>query len=213
MIVSHSHRFIFVHVSKAAGTSIERALEPFRHRPPDTRLNRWRCKLGLQWDYRRYRFRQHDSARLARRVLPAALFDDYFKFGFVRNPWDWLASLYSYLQRTPGHRHHRRVRAMSFAEYVTFEIQRGQRTQSDFLIDENGRLLVDFVGRFENLEADFARVCQRLGLGPIPLPHRNASRQRRPYQSLYDATTRDRVARHWAGDVRRFGYRFEEPTP
>lgn len=213
MIVSHSHRFIFVHVSKAAGTSIERALGPFRHHPPDTRLNRWRCKLGLQWDYRAYRFRQHDSIRVARRVLPAALFDDYFKFAFVRNPWDWLASLYGYLQGTPGHRHHRRVRTMSFAEYVEFEIRRGRRSQSGFLTDDGGELLMDFVGRFENLDADFARVCAHLGLGAISLPHRNANREPRPYRSLYDAATRERVAAHWAGDIRRFGYRFEEPAP
>lgn len=210
MIISHSHRFIFVHVSKTGGTSIERALDALRHEPPGGRLNHWRSRLGLHWDHRRHRFAQHDTIVQARRVLPRELFQGYFKFAFVRNPWDWLVSLYGYLQHTPEHRHYPQLSQMSFADYIEFEIQRGRRSQSAFVCDAGGSLLVDFIGRFERLETDFAQVLEQLGLSGIPLPHRNAGVSREPYQSYYDAATRARVAEHWAEDIRRFDYQFEE---
>lgn len=213
MIVSHQRRFIFVHVSKTGGTSIERALDAYRHPAPDTRWNRLRCKLGLQWDHRRYVFRQHDTIRVAQRVLPEALFDGYFKFAFVRNPWDWLVSLYTYLRQTPNHHRHGQVRAMDFASYVDFEIRRGRRSQSAFITDARGQLSVDFVGRFEQLTTDFAQVCGHLGLGEVALPHRNVGQQRERYQSYYDDRTRQRVAEHWAEDIHRFGYGFQDPRP
>ncbi|NNK33015.1 MAG: hypothetical protein HKP02_07815 [Xanthomonadales bacterium] len=47
--------------------------------------------------------------------------------------------------------------------------------QYDMLHDADGRLLVDFVGRFESLQEDFRRVCAKLGIESAELPHRNRS--------------------------------------
>ena len=49
------------------------------------------------------------------------------------------------------------------------------RSLEPMLHDREGRLLVNFVGRFENLQADFNRVCGKLGLQEPALPHRNKS--------------------------------------
>ena len=66
---------------------------------------------------------------------------------------------------------------------------------------------IDFLGRFESFEEDFARVCRRLGLPSDEVPHRNRS-EHAPYRSYYDDKTVERVGNFYERDVRLFGYRF-----
>ena len=65
---------------------------------------------------------------------------------------------------------------------------------------------MDFVGRFENLEADFKTICDKVGI-TASLPHINKS-DRRGYRDYYDPETRDITARLYAEDIERFGYTF-----
>ena len=108
--------------------------------------------------------------------------------------------------------------------------------QAEFLCDEDGRLMVDFVGRFESLDDDFRVVCSRLGLAPCRLPRLNQSRsllrrdvsaseiaanlrdllsptRRRntfeSYVDYYDDETREFVADFYRKDIETFGYSFE----
>ena len=118
MIFSASHNFLFVHVSKCAGTSIERALKPLGTNPPSSRWNKLISKLYLKKDIQTMYFSQHMTALQAKRALPSEVFANCFKFAFVRNPWDWLVSLYIYIQRQPVHRHHELVKQMTFEDYV-----------------------------------------------------------------------------------------------
>ena len=92
--------------------------------------------------------------------------------------------------------------------------------------DCDGRLLVDFVGKFESLQNDFDQVCARLGIAETTLPHVNATkrtemlrenpdhsqsenpRQKRPYVDYYDAALADYVGELYANDIETFGYRF-----
>ena len=208
MILSLSHRFIFVHVSKSAGTSIQVALRNFVHEPDCLWIHRLRNRMGLEWDYRRIRFPEHVTAHRLRRQLPPDIYDSYFKFAFVRNPWDWVVSQYHYLLSTPSHRHHGRVCAMSgLEEYIEFEIARNKRSQSEFIIDENGKILVDYIGRFENLSRDFASVCDKLNVS-AELPRINTT-VHEDYRTYYSDSSRERVAEHWGEDIARFFYNFE----
>ena len=69
-------------------------------------------------------WREHATAVTIRRSMSGRRYDEYFSFAFVRNPWDWLVSLYAYLLNTPSHRHHVRVRAMSgLREYIDFDLK------------------------------------------------------------------------------------------
>jgi hypothetical protein len=58
------------------------------------------------------------------------------------------------------------------------------RPQSDFVCNEAGNVIVDFLGRFENLRTDFNQVCQQLGLPPTQLPHINQSKNQNSKPSL-----------------------------
>jgi hypothetical protein len=74
------------------------------------------------------------------------------------------------------------------------------------LVDESGNLLVNFVGKFENLDEDFQSICRKVGIS-ASLPHVNKSK-RTCYQDYYDPETRDLTARLYAEDIERFGYAF-----
>jgi len=208
MLISHSHRFLFIHVNRAGGGSVIQALGPYEHVAPQGRVNRYLSKTGLVRDPERIRFRAHETARGVRRLLPRAMFDEYFKFAVVRNPWAWLVSMYFRFGTTESHRHHRVVSKLSFPEYVDWEIGRDKRHQHLFVCDDDGSLLVDFVGRLENLSADLASVCERLGIEHEPLG-RVGARKHEDYRSYYDDALREKVCAHWRRDVELFGYDFE----
>ncbi len=80
--------------------------------------------------------------------------------------------------------------------------------QHQFILDDNGHLLVDFVGRFENLQDDFVYVCQRIGLPHLSLPHVNASHRRPDYRSYYNEYTKHLVEEYFRRDIELFGYSF-----
>ena len=82
-------------------------------------------------------------------------------------------------------------------------------SQSKFIYDQHDALLVDFVGRFENLTEDFRKICSSIGLTGVELKHQNKS-ARGHYQEYYDLETRDLVARHWERDIDLFKYSFDD---
>jgi len=209
MLISDDKAFIFVHNRKAAGTSVRRRLAPFALAPPSGRLAKALSRAGLRRDYRRCLFRRHAPIRIAQARMPADRFNRYFKFAFVRNPWDRLISEYEFIRGFPGHaRHSRIIRMTSLAEFVDYQATRPDAFQLELLRSDVGELAVDFVGRFERLEDDFTHVCDHLGLAVEPLPRLNAS-QRRDYRSYYDEATAQRVAEIWGEEIERFGYRFD----
>lgn len=208
MVISDSKSFIFVHVQKTAGSSIRRLLQPYAVEGPRTRLNRLASRLGLVRDYRNFYFGHHDRLRAAQAVMPAERFEEMFKFGFVRNPWDRLVSWYAFLRQRPHHRRHKRVMALgSFDAYVEYEIRRDKISQFRMLRNEAGEIGVDFVGKFENLEADFNEVRRRLGVeGELPV--HNVTKHA-PYQDCYTPQLAGRVREHWGDEIEAFGYEFE----
>ena len=78
MIISHSHKFIFVKSPKIGGTSIVEYLEPY-----------------LDEDLRNRDRGDHEQFNEIINIVPN--YQEYFKFGFVRNPWDMRLSRYFYL--------------------------------------------------------------------------------------------------------------------
>jgi hypothetical protein len=212
MLISFERRFFFIHVDKAAGASIQEALRKYTPQEARDFLRRRQVWLGplnrLAGMSGRIQFREHVTASTIRRCLPPRLYRSMFKFAFVRNPWDRLVSRYSYLLRLKEHPRHEHVTHFAgFAEYLEWEIRRGKMHQYDYLTDRHGKLIVDFFGKYENLHADFAKVCERLGLH-AELARLNAS-PHRDYRQYYTPATRDRVAREFARDIELFGYDFD----
>jgi hypothetical protein len=212
MVVSHSHAFLFIHVDKAAGTSIENALRPYASRGDRNRLRRrlvWLGRLNrIGGLHRSLQFPIHSRALQVQRCLPPQEYSRLFKFAFVRNPWDRLVSRYSFLLKKEDHHRHGMVQQMtSFEEYVQWELRRGKLPQYKYVTGKRGELIVDFIGYYERLHKDFAQVCQRLNI-TAELPHSNAS-SHRDYRTYYTPAVRDLVAREFERDIELFGYDFE----
>lgn len=159
--------------------------------------------------------------------LPAARLADvpsgYFVFAFVRDPWDRLVSCYrDKLGGEPGEFTHLKARGvaacfsrfeqfyagMRFADFVSavaeipdIAADEHFRSQHTFLTER-----VDFIGRFERLDADFSHVLARLGIEGR-LGHHQASARGMDYRNFYTPATTDAVAQRYAEDIDRFGYR------
>lgn len=81
--------------------------------------------------------------------------------------------------------------------------------QIDFLVDEDDRVIVDFIGRFENLNEDWRNVCGVIGIDE-QLPKRNSRREKEHYSTYYDDDTLEVVRRRFQRDIKVFGYEFEK---
>lgn len=103
-----------------------------------------------------------------------AQFQEYFKFAFVRNPWDRIVSEYKF-RDYPKEFDFKTYLFKHWPKPAWNDLYLHVIPQYDFVFDDNGKLLVDFVGKFESLQADFDIVCGRLAIDPRPLPHINRS--------------------------------------
>ncbi|MBD1916310.1 MULTISPECIES: sulfotransferase family 2 domain-containing protein [Cyanophyceae] len=205
MLISHRHKFIFVHIYKNAGTSVSTALLPFMATKLQRFTSRQLKKIGIS--YLAQPCSTHATAATISSVIGEEKFKSYFSFCFVRNPWDWQVSLYQYMLKTPNHPQHKLAKEFkSFENYLDWRCTKEVRFQKDFIYSQNGELLVDFVGRFETLDEDFKVVCKRIGI-PARLPKLNVSNTV-PYQKFYTQKTRDMVEAAFEPDISLFNYSF-----
>lgn len=183
-MISHSKRFIFIHVPKTAGSSLAHYLAPYARtrermlhiRPIRKGVNALATVMGLRNDGDAWLtgIHQHASAAAYRAFLGTARFDAYFKFACVRNPFTWLLSEYLYIQRAPHHQRHGLANSVGFDAFVRHRITEGIATQAHQLkID--GTLAVDRVMRLERLQNDLAEVAAHLSLPAPDLPRINVS--------------------------------------
>lgn len=150
--------------------------------------------------------------------------DDYFKFAFVRNPWDRMWSYYHHVASA-----HPETYDMDFNDWLTIyddsedrrigqtaewdePMSSARRPQLYWMTDDNGKIILDFIGRFEYLEADFAYVAQRIKLydwcdEPV-LQHVRKKENEQHYTDVYNDKGRAHVARYFASDIKVFGYKF-----
>lgn len=218
MLLSPKYKFLFVHIAKTGGTSVRAALQRQRWRDPWA-LPIYLCNRFSHLSGHRLAVKlpRHAKVIAAKELLPHEVFASLFKFAFVRNPWDLQVSSFHHIRRERpqflgGH--------TEFADFLRWKLdpQRPYQyhldtsieLQSDYLIDLHGRVVVDFIGRYERLVEDFATACGHIGITPPSLPHRRQATDRRSdYRAYYDEQTAELVARHFARDIALLGYRFD----
>jgi hypothetical protein len=190
-------RSIFVHIPKTAGLSVCQALYG---------------SIAAS----------HATIRDYELAFSGREFDRYFKFCFVRNPWDRAHSAYRFLADGGMDAVDRAWAATHLPEgtdFETFVMARLTpetarawlhfRPQVDFLRSRiDGRLRVDFIGRFERLAEDFGAVAARVR-ATARLAHANKSREGGDWRAAYTPAMRDRIAAIYAEDLDAFGYRFD----
>lgn len=200
------HNCLFVHIPKNAGRSIGRFLTD---------------KGGAHERAIDYKYKE-----------PSA-FESFFKFAIVRNPWDRIVSNYLFakkcnntITKTLWTKFGIQYPEQSFADWVLFTKRlwenglspKYDKTVNGNLVwhhgpqiywvsDEKGNLIVDFIGRFESLNEDFAYICGRLGLKKKILPHINKSKNH-GYRRYYDRRLAEEVGKIYVADIKRFEYKF-----
>lgn len=198
-MVSHDHKFIFIHINCCGGTSIETALKDFGYWQPHhiDQIHREHSPLWRQT--------QHLNAHEIKSFYKDEIWRNYLTFAFVRNPWARCATYYV--------THKKINRAMSFKDFLKqdthYDFKRMYSPAFNWLADENGKLMdIDFIGKAERLAMDFKTVCDRIGIPQLKLPHVNKS-NRKPYWAFYDEEAREIVATRFKNDIDAFGYVFK----
>jgi len=219
MFLSPRHRLLFVHIAKTGGTSIRRALKRLHwsdpYSVPITLVNGLTRVLKYKTGAK---FPRHAKGIAAYECIGEPFWSELFKFTFVRNPWDLQVSSWHHLRRVPSAPTDQFETFEQFLRHKfdphrpwQYHFEASRQVQSHYILDLKGKVILDFVGRFERLHDDFAEMCRLADLPPLQLPHRRRSPERkRDYRTYYDDVTAELVANHYAEDIQRFGYSFDE---
>lgn len=194
-MISHRHRFISLHIPKTGGTSINKSLKGVfgKH-----------CKWTGHVKLDSIVGHKHQDRC-----------GDYFKFAFVRNPWDRFLSCYFYFKNygiREGHDVSTGKIVNQFSDFEDFACSfKDVRhlIKSSHLKSQTGWIddRVDFIGRFESLQQDFNAVCDKIGIGPTKLSHKNKS-EHKPYYEYYNSNTQSIVGEIYKEDIKFLGYKF-----
>jgi hypothetical protein len=212
MIISFTRKFLFVHVYRTGGTSVFHAFAKqhdlrvaLRHTPMED-WPKYLAAIGINPEI--INLSVHTTAVTFRKVLGKEVYDSFFKFAFVRNPWDHALSLYLYNMKRPDMKAHAAVAQYpTFRDYVlgAYTPDRVGSPQRDIVADGEGNIIVDFVGRFETLAQDFAHVCGQIGVTDALLQSCNETAHN-PWPTHYDREMFERVRHCRQGDIKAFNY-------
>jgi hypothetical protein len=184
--------YVFVHIYKTGGMSIRSML-------PDGE----------------YVFRGHATAREVRGFIGERKWGELYSFGFVRNPFTWMISLYEFIKADRSHRHHATVRTLSFDQFLWFARQKvaaGEYyTLTQALCDDSGVPLVTRVGRFEAFEEEVADIFRELGRGRVKVLSVNRGRRVRVDDYYRSQPAVDLVLKTFGKDFEVFGYNTTPP--
>ena len=182
--------YIFIHITKTAGTSIGRAIGlPVKH---------------------------HLTAREVIAKIGKQKWNAAYKFTLVRNPWDKVVSLYEYRRKKDKTKI--ASRGITFTEWVNLTHGQHQdpfyynnvksfQPQVEWLKDDEGIIAIDFIGKFESIRTDFDQIKYTIGTN-ADLPHLNAT-NRSKFKDYYSDETRELVACWYHEDIEFFGYTFD----
>jgi hypothetical protein len=213
-MISHTKKFLFIHVPKTGGNSVSTALQTYTdiqfvaaNSPKGFGVNENFWPIDPVYGSIKHFSVEQWSALLGESI------SNYFLFGTVRNPFDRAISTYFFMKqamiqnRVPwleDHSDEARER-FSKSEFHNFLVS-GVPTQL-FFLKSNAGLTIHLM-RYEQLVDDFATVSRKLGLNQASLPLINASR-RPPSTRLLDADTQKLLIDVYEEDFRSFGYGYE----
>ncbi len=138
--------------------------------------------------------------------------DGYYKFTFVRNPWDRVASLYRHITQIGASSVFKDFDDIEWSGDFEYFLRNIKNIHSHVLLSPQIKFIenknnVDFIGRYENLQLDFNNVCESLNIPPLTLPHFNKT-TRNDYRSYYNGETKKIIEDQYGEDIETFKYQF-----
>lgn len=202
MIINDKYKFVFVHIQKTAGTSIT----DYLFKIPETK--------------------QINHSHSMINTLNCDNYKDYFKFCFVRNPFDRLVSWYNMMINKDIHNDFSKYileNSNNFSEFLdltniineTNEYNDNLKTpypksisfnQLDYIIDNSGKIQCDFIGKFEEIESNFNKITKQLGFD-IKIEHLNKINHK-PYREYYTLKDIKKLETLYERDLDYFKYYF-----
>ena len=187
MFINHKHKFIFIHIPKNAGTSIRNSFD----------INGY----DKQVVSKRY---PHSTCSEIKKYCGDDIWNEYYKFSFIRHPFDRLVSFYHF-HKSGQYKHkigRERAYTQSFKEWVMNNNNVNiLRTQSEYLDEQ-----INFIGCYEELQKDFNVVCNQIGIEPYELPHYNKS-QHEHWSTFWDDELNAYIEHKYKDDFDNFIYR------
>jgi len=204
--INFRNNFIFIHIPKNAGTSIYRS-------------------FGMLRSY-------HYTSNEYENMLGSREFQNFFKFCFVRNPFDRFLSLYHYARLDNSYYHsstnpekaiygkhmdYDKLKNASLREcaelLVSDKLEHNPphvqwRPQVEWILNENGEVNLDYIGRVEDLQFHYNNICRIIGLPSQNLEKTNKSGKEDDYRLFFDNITREIVESYYKSDLELFKYKF-----
>ena len=216
MLLSHNKKFLFIAVHKTGSTSVRRLLSKY-------------CETKATSDKKSAYF-YHANASVVKDEFMMCQYDwnSYFKFAIVRNPWDRVVSAYFYRKKMankwktnpPKDKFYKDVNdsfsyelanSENFKDWVQKFLVNNDKEivthQYKYVTDENNNIIVDFIGKIENIKSDIDFIFKQINLNDLTLPQMNQS-NRGNYIQYYDQYTTDLISDYYSTDINLFNYSF-----
>jgi len=197
-MISKKYKCIHVHINKTAGSSIETMLEYNDSGADHRTIHEYKDVLGED-------------------------IQKYFTFAFVRNPWDKMVSQFHHRKQNEKDK---RIQQMDFKSWVKniddFHVIMGTGNQLNWLCDKkwvwhpgkktyisnptNFKVIVDYIGKFENFSADWEKVCKKIGLTTETVHRRKSNHD--DYRKYYDDESTQIIFNRFEADIKFFKYKF-----
>lgn len=235
---------LFLHIPKTGGTSITKVLAPEVNNVITEQHPVYKKNPKYNKNYINVINFRISRAEHFKEVLGDKPFNRLWKVAIVRNPWDRYVSNWKWLTRKESTYPRKGWRSRGWSGddgNVSFESFIKQmswcyqdqnklhgyqhdkwhiRNQIEHIIDSSNNIIVDYIGKFENLEKEFDLICQKSGLS-LKLPHLNRvghysgePEEHRKinvhYSQYYTQELIDIVAQRCKEDIDAFNYDYEE---
>jgi hypothetical protein len=221
-VINHSYKFVFVHIPKAAGTSVTRVLSRYTGYC-DQEIGGTDFGERVQLAYqRRFNLAKHTPASGLRSIMGQVAWKQYFSFAFVRDPFARCLSTFSFLRKWEGAgpEFTKRMKAFgSFDQYVLSGIWEQSNGPDDIFRPQlhwvrsgpkAAGLLVDFIGHVERIDEDMAHVLGvidplkgRLQRPEVPQLNRSADST---VSEIRDPRVIQKIVQRYGEDFEAFGY-------
>jgi len=233
LIISHKHKFIFIKTRKTAGTSIEISLSRFCGKndiitpitPEDEKIRKefligpqnyqlhksgkifFKIKSIIYKNKIKNEFYNHAPGIEIKKEIGEEVWNSYYKFCFDRNPWDKTISLYWWDKRLS------RARNLGFDEWFESRKKIGLTHYNYPLYsDNNDKILVDFVGKYENLETDLLKICNKIGIefdNWLPKAKGGFRKDKKHYSCYFNEEQKEFINKYFKKEIELMNYSFD----
>lgn len=219
MIISHKYKYIFLKTTKTAGTSIEISLSRFCGLDDiitpisfsdelirkklgifPKNYENYTCPLKLEEDNSQLKanFWNHIKAKEIKDRIGTKIWNSYFKFCFVRNPWDRAISQYYWVKRK-----------IDQPESLDKFIKRRKLNRNFNIYTIDGKIALDYIGKYESLIEDLSLICDKLGIPFdkwLPKAKANFRQDRRHYSEILTKEQIEFIREKCIKEIELFGY-------